>query len=109
MGFHERLNDIRRRVAAACAAAGRPPDSVQLIAVSKTFPSEAIEQAHAAGQIDFGENYAQEFRTKAEGLTALTPPIRWHFIGRVQTNKAKMIAPHAYRVHAIERVEEAEA
>lgn len=105
----ERLNAVRRRVAAACTAAGRSPDSVRLIAVSKTFPSTAIEAAHAAGHLDFGENYAQELREKAEALATLTPPVQWHFIGRVQTNKAKMIAPHAYRVHAIERVEEAEA
>jgi len=109
LGIPERLSDIRRRVAAACTAAGRSPESVQLIAVSKTFPSAAIEAAHAEGQVDFGENYAQELREKAEALNHLTPPLRWHFIGRFQTNKAKMIAPHAYRVHAIERVEEAEA
>jgi pyridoxal phosphate enzyme (YggS family) len=103
------LTRVRARIDRACAAAGRDSNSVQLIAVSKTFPVEAVREAHAAGQFEFGENYAQELRDKAETCADLLPPVHWHFIGRVQTNKAKFIAPVAYRVHAIERVEEAEA
>ena len=107
--IQSRLNEVRCRVAQACVAAGRSPKSVGLIAVSKTFPNACIQEAHAIDQVDFGENYAQELRDKAEALHSLAPPIHWHFIGRLQTNKAIYIAPHAYRVHAIERVEEAEA
>jgi pyridoxal phosphate enzyme (YggS family) len=105
----ERLAAVRARVAAACAACGRDPASVGLIAVGKTFPAEAVAAVHGAGQVDFGENYAQELRDKAAALAGSTPPIRWHFIGRIQTNKAKMIAPVAYRVHAVEEVRQAEA
>jgi pyridoxal phosphate enzyme (YggS family) len=102
------LATVRSRIAAAITASGRDPASVQLVAVGKTQPSSALREAYAAGQRDFGENYAQELRDKARELADL-PGIRWHFIGRLQTNKAKYVAPVAYRVHAIESVPEAEA
>lgn len=105
----ERLAAVRGRIAAACAAAGRDPSEVGLIAVSKTHPASAILQAHAAGHVDFGENYAQELRDKARDLTALRPPVRWHYIGRIQTNKAKFIAPVSARIHAVESARHAEA
>lgn len=78
---------------------------MQLIAVSKTFPLAAIVEARAAGQAHFGESYAQELRDKAREL----PDATWHFIGRIQTNKAKYIAPVAHRVHALETIDQAEA
>jgi PLP dependent protein len=104
-----RLAEVQARVTTACAACGRDPATVHLLAVGKTHPAAAVAGAHAAGQIDFGENYAQELRDKATALADLTPAIRWHFIGRVQSNKARMIAPLAYRVHALEEVRHAEA
>jgi pyridoxal phosphate enzyme (YggS family) len=74
---------------------------VRLVAVSKTKPASAVREAYAAGQRDFGENYAQELAEKAEQLADL-PDIRWHFIGHLQSNKAKLVAPIAHLVHTID-------
>lgn len=101
----ERLARVRAAIDDACALAGRPAGSVELVAVSKTFPVEALEEARAAGQVHFGESYAQELRDKARALDDVV----WHYIGRLQTNKAKYVAPVAHRVHALETVEQAEA
>lgn len=101
----ERLANLRQRLTSACAAAERDPATVRLIAVSKTHGPEAIRAAQAAGQVAFGENYAQELRDKAARLDE----VEWHFIGRIQTNKAKMIAPRAARIHALTEVRHAEA
>ena len=73
-----------------------------LIAVSKTHPPESIRAAYEAGQRDFGENYAQELVRKREALSDL-PDLRWHFIGALQSNKAKMVTPGCVLVHAIDR------
>jgi pyridoxal phosphate enzyme (YggS family) len=73
---------------------------VKLVAVSKTKPAEAIREAFAAGQRAFGESYAQELLTKAEALADL--PIEWHFIGHLQSNKAKIAARHAAVVHTVD-------
>jgi uncharacterized pyridoxal phosphate-containing UPF0001 family protein len=70
------------------------PPGVTLVAVSKTQPVEAIREAYAAGQRHFGENYAQEWRQKADALADLTD-LTWHFIGGLQTNKVKYLAPRA--------------
>lgn len=102
----ERLEAVRERLAAACRAAGRDPDDVTLIAVSKVHGVDKIEAARLAGQVDFGESYAQELRDKA---AALPHDLRWHFIGRLQTNKAKYVAPVAHRVHALTEPRQAEA
>lgn len=77
----------------------------ELVAVSKTHPADAIQQAYDAGQRDFGESYAQELRDKAP---VLPDDIRWHFIGRLQKNKLKYVAPHAYRVHGLTDLEQAQ-
>ncbi|APR83649.1 Hypothetical protein A7982_08998 [Minicystis rosea] len=98
-----RLADVRQRVEAAAAKAGRP-GGVLLLAVSKTKPPEAIREAYAAGQRAFGENYAQELAAKAEALRDLDG-IVWHFIGRLQRNKAKQVAPVAYAVHTVDRAD----
>jgi pyridoxal phosphate enzyme (YggS family) len=98
------LASVRRRVADACARAGRPADSVELVAVSKLQPGELIRAAHAAGQRAFGENYAQELRDKSEALADLRG-LRWHAIGPLQTNKAKYIARVAHVFHALDRLE----
>jgi len=91
----------------ACARAGRDPGEITLVAVSKLKPSALIREAHAAGQRDFGENYAQELRDKASELEAL-PGLRWHAIGPLQTNKVKYVARAASAFHALERLDVAE-
>lgn len=97
----ERLARARDRIARASAAVGRDPASVRLVAVSKTKPADAIREAYAAGQRDFGENYAQELATKAVELADLTD-LRWHFIGHLQTNKARFVARAAHMVHTVD-------
>jgi len=103
MSIAARLSEVRARIAAACAKAGRDPAGVTLIAVSKLQPPEAIREAWAAGQRDFGENYAQELRDKMKALADL-PAIRWHAIGHLQTNKVKYVAGKAL-VHTIDRAD----
>jgi pyridoxal phosphate enzyme (YggS family) len=102
------LGEVRGRIARAAAAAGRDPLGVALVAVSKTCGPEAIREAYAAGQRDFGENYAQELSDKARALADL-PGLRWHFIGHLQRNKAKLIAPHAALVQTVDSERLAEA
>jgi pyridoxal phosphate enzyme (YggS family) len=93
-GIAERLGAIRARM----------PPGVTLVAVSKTQPAEAIREAYAAGQRDFGENYAQEWREKADALADLAD-LRWHFVGGLQTNKVKYLAGRVFLVHAVDREE----
>jgi pyridoxal phosphate enzyme (YggS family) len=100
----ERLSRIRERVAAACARAGRPVESVTLLAVSKLKPAALIREAYEAGQRDFGENYAQELRDKAAELAGLEG-LRWHAIGPLQTNKVKYVAKAAQAFHALDRLD----
>jgi pyridoxal phosphate enzyme (YggS family) len=80
------------------------PAGVTLVAVSKTQPPEAIREAHAAGQRHFGENYAQEWRAKAEALRDLQD-IVWHFVGSLQTNKVRLLAGRVGYVHTVDREE----
>lgn len=80
------------------------PAGVTLVAVSKTQPAAAIREAYAAGQRDFGENYAQEWREKADALADL-PDLRWHFIGALQTNKVKYLAGRVHAIHTVDRPE----
>jgi PLP dependent protein len=80
------------------------PPGVTLVAVSKTRPAEAVREAYAAGQRDFGENYAQEWRAKADALADL-PDLRWHFVGGLQTNKVKYLAGRVHAIHAVDREE----
>ena len=103
----ERMAQIRARVAAACARAGRPVESVTLVAVSKLKPAALIREAYEAGQRDFGENYAQELRDKSAELAGLEG-LRWHAIGPLQTNKVKYVAKVAHAFHALERLEVAQ-
>src|SRR5581483_163345 len=90
MSVAENLAKVRARIA---------NPAVKLIAVSKTVSIEKIREAYDAGQRDFGENYAQELVQKAD---ALQKDIRWHFIGHLQSNKAKMVAPRAFMVHSVD-------
>ena len=98
-----RLAEIRARIDAEAAKAGRA-GGVRLIAVSKGKPAEAVRAAYEAGQRDFGENYAQELTTKANALRDLAD-LRWHFIGRLQRNKARQVAREVVAVHAVDRVD----
>jgi pyridoxal phosphate enzyme (YggS family) len=84
------------------AVRGALPAGVTLVAVSKTQPAEAVREAYAAGQRDFGENYAQEWRAKADALQDLAD-LRWHFIGGLQTNKVKYLAGRVAYVHTVDR------
>ena len=95
------LQAVKARIAAACKASGRPESAVQLVAVSKTHPPEAVRAAAAAGQRDFGENYAQEALTKIQVLADL--PLVWHFIGPIQSNKTRAIAEAFHWVHSLDR------
>ena len=101
------LASVRTKIAAACQRAHRRPDEVTLVAVSKLQPSAYIEAAYAAGQRDFGENYAQELRDKSTELAHLTE-LRWHAIGPLQTNKVKYVAKVATSFHALFSLEIAE-
>jgi hypothetical protein len=98
-----RLAGIRARIDAAARSAGRDPSSVRLVAVSKTFPIDAIREAYAAGQRDFGENRVQEALQKI--ATSADLSIRWHLIGHLQTNKARKAAPAFATIQSVDTVE----
>ncbi len=98
----ENLQTVRARIASACAAAGRPAGTVRLLAVSKTFPAEAVREAHAAGQCAFGENYIQEGVDKIAALRDLA--LEWHCIGPIQSNKTRLVAGHFDWVHSVDRL-----
>ncbi|HUJ29066.1 MAG TPA: YggS family pyridoxal phosphate-dependent enzyme [Myxococcales bacterium] len=97
----EGLNRVRERIAAAAAKAGRDVRQIKLIAVSKLQPLEKLREAVAAGHTVFGENYAQELREKAE---ALGPGVEWHFIGALQSNKARLVVGRAAVIHTCDRL-----
>jgi pyridoxal phosphate enzyme (YggS family) len=99
------LARVRERIATAARAAGRPPESIRLLAVSKKMPADDVRAALAAGQRAFGENYAQELRDKSALLDAdatLAAPPEWHFIGPLQSNKVKYVAGRVALVHAVD-------
>jgi pyridoxal phosphate enzyme (YggS family) len=95
------LRAVRSRIDAAARAAGRDPASVGLLAVSKTFAADDVRALAALGQRDFGENRAQELLGKAEDLAEL--PLRWHFIGQLQRNKAAAVGRLGAVVHTVDR------
>jgi pyridoxal phosphate enzyme (YggS family) len=95
-----RLTAVRDRIARAAGRVGRDPDSIRLIAVSKTFSSDHIRAAADAGQLDFGENKVQEGLRKIDEMSDL--PLRWHLIGHLQSNKAR----HAARFHAVHSIDD---
>ena len=110
------LQEVKRRIAAACATAGRDanirtssaapgaPPGVLLLAVSKTFDEAAVREAHAAGQQAFGENYVQEALAKIAALADLRPAIEWHLIGPLQSNKTRAVSEAFDWVHSIDPV-----
>jgi pyridoxal phosphate enzyme (YggS family) len=100
-GLEQNLRAVRARIDAAARAAGRDPSSVALLAVSKTWPADDVATLLAAGQRDFGENRVQELLAKAAALPGL--PVRWHFIGQLQRNKAAAVARLGAVVHSVDR------
>lgn len=96
----QRFAAVRTRIAQACESARRDPASVRLLAVSKFHPPEALREAYALGQREFGENYAQELADKARALSDLTE-LRFRFIGGFQRNKAKLLAPLGCAVETV--------
>ncbi len=96
-----RLTDIRAQIAAVAHTAGRDPETVQLCAVSKTFPAAAVQEAMDAGQALFGENRTQEALAKIP----LLPPARWHLIGHLQSNKVRKILPLVEMIHSVDSVD----
>jgi PLP dependent protein len=99
----ERWQTVRARVDRACEAAGRDPAEVTIIAVSKTHPPAAVREVVAAGATDVGENYAQELAAKRAACSGVG--VRWHFIGRLQRNKVKLVAGQVALVHAVDSAE----
>lgn len=102
-----KLAEVRERIAHACALAGRTADSVVVVAVTKGFGPEAIEAALAAGLADIGENYFQEAQAKFAAVAWPSHPIRRHFLGRVQSNKARKIAAEFDVVQTVSDVDTA--
>jgi pyridoxal phosphate enzyme (YggS family) len=102
----ERVAAVRERIARAASRAGRAPEQVALLAVSKTFPASAVREAFAAGVRDFGENKVQEAEAKAPQLADLQGAgLRWHLVGHLQGNKARKAAPLFDRIHSVDSVE----
>ncbi|MDF2940071.1 MAG: alanine racemase protein [Gammaproteobacteria bacterium] len=102
----DNLASLKSRIASAISQYQRNPDTVNLLAVSKTQPISAIKEAFSAGQTDFGENYLQEALSKMSELKNW--PIEWHFIGPIQSNKTRDIAEHFSWVHSVDRIKIAE-
>lgn len=100
------LQAVRTRIAAAASAAGRTPESITLLAVSKTKPLADVLAAAAAGQTAFGENYVQEGCEKA--AATVDRSLEWHFIGPLQSNKTRLVAEHFAWVHSVDRLKIAE-
>ncbi len=103
------LATVRREIEAACRAAGRDPGSVTLVAISKTFPAEAVEGAIAAGHSVFGENRVQEAKTKFPPLKARHPQLELHLVGPLQSNKVKDALALFEAIHSVDRASLCEA
>jgi PLP dependent protein len=98
------LAEVRERIDAACRKAGRAPEGVTLVAVSKTFPAQDVLHLLALGIADIGENRDQEAAGKAEQVRAAGATPRWHFIGQLQRNKCRSVAGYADLVHSVDRL-----
>jgi pyridoxal phosphate enzyme (YggS family) len=104
----DHLQTVRERLASACDQASRAPESVNLLAVSKTQPADAVRAAHAAGQSAFGENYVAEALAKIEALADIRAQLCWHLIGPLQSNKTRSVAEAFDWVHCVDRLRIAE-
>lgn len=102
----DNLTQVSQRIQLSAEKVGRNPDSITLLAVSKTKPAADIKAAHLAGQRDFGENYLQEALAKIDELADLD--IHWHFIGPLQSNKCRAVAEHFTWLHTLDRLKIAE-
>ena len=100
-----RLKEIRAAIAHAATRCGRRPEEIRLLAVSKTFPAAMVRAYLAAGQTEFGESYIQEAREKSAELASNQPAPCWHFIGHLQTNKAKYAAAIFEVIHSLDSLE----
>lgn len=100
-GIAQRFTTLQAEVNSLCTSLRREKGCT-IIGVSKTKPVSDIEAALQGGITEFGENYAQEFREKAEYFAERTPRPQWHFIGHLQTNKVKYVVPHVYMLHSID-------
>ena len=98
-------NEVLNKIEAACRRAGRNPEDITLVAVSKTKPLSDIEELIPAGQLDFGENYVQELVEKYRNVSV---PVRWHMIGHLQTNKVKQIIDKTVLIHSVDSLHLAE-
>lgn len=98
---------VQRRIASAATTSGRTANEITLLAVSKTFPAEAVRELYLCGQREFGENYVSELQAKAHALQDC-PDLVWHFIGPLQSNKTRIVAATAAWVHSIDRLKIAE-
>ncbi|MCI2239709.1 YggS family pyridoxal phosphate-dependent enzyme [Paenibacillus sp. TRM 82003] len=105
----DRLGRLRERVAAAAAAAGRDPGGLTVVVVTKFFPVADVQALAGLGVLDVGESRDQEASAKAAALAAAHPELRWHFVGQLQTNKARSVARYASAVHSVDRVRLARA
>jgi pyridoxal phosphate enzyme (YggS family) len=101
----DNLMVVRDRIAAAARATGRAADAVTLVAISKEQPDAAVAAALACGQREFGENRAQALVARTRALATADPAPAWHFVGRLQRNKVRGLAPHVARWHSIDRLE----
>ena len=99
------IEAVRSRIAAAARAAGRPPESVTLIGVTKGQPVELVAAARAAGLTDLGENYVQEAVAKIASVPR--PGLTWHYIGQLQANKTRAVAEQFDWVHTVDRLRRA--
>ncbi|MCS6809600.1 MAG: YggS family pyridoxal phosphate-dependent enzyme [Bacteroidota bacterium] len=98
--LHVRYQAVCSSIAEIAYACGRPADTVRIVAVSKTQPPHVLQAALRAGIYALGENYAQEMKEKARALPQ--SQVEWHFIGHLQTNKVKMIAPFVHCIHSVD-------
>ncbi|MCX7985191.1 MAG: YggS family pyridoxal phosphate-dependent enzyme [Bacteroidetes bacterium] len=99
----ENIERLRFNITQVCKQCNRDPREITVVAVSKTYPSTYIREAHRVGIVDFGENYVQELRDKQQQLTDL--PLRWHFVGHLQSNKVKYIVGSLFLIHSVDSVE----
>jgi pyridoxal phosphate enzyme (YggS family) len=104
-----RLASVQERIAVACAAAGRDPGEVTLVAITKTYPASDVRRLFELGVRDVGENRDQEAAPKAAECADLAPDLTWHFVGQLQTNKCASVVRYARVVHSVDRLRLARA
>lgn len=100
MSLEQRLNDVKQRIANAATECGRAPEEIKLIAVTKTYPTDAMNEAIRLGVTDVGENKPQEVRDKFNDVL----PVRWHLIGHLQTNKIKYVIDRCCMIHSVDSI-----